>query len=440
MEQTPKNSSKKAPIVVAIIGLIAVGGYFGSKYYISHKTMEALHEQVDKANAENKRDVGASTNITIKDENRGLFTSTTTLVISGRRSDVITVPLTIRHGYSSTDINADNIRFESQGQNALQMLGGDAQKAQLSLHVSNSDLLSKRGQFKDAFIELKIPGKLAEAEKAGASFTNLNIRLERNAEGKLVASTHADNIDIIKGMGERIKTGPLNASIIYGSQWTTNLLEAGYNLDEDRSSAAANLAFENAFKAGVPDIHIDAKNVDLQKPMVLGRSHLLMGDVNFDIARDDKAKVTRLISNVKGAEYEGQKSDLDLKLALDQSVIDTAIQSQSETSPEAAQQNMLNVAKTSPRLVLDGLNIKADNNINISASGEAHINGDAVKSAQDFNNPSVVVANFTVTGLPEFIAESAEQYGIQGIKSGEPVVLKAENGRVTINGQDVFDN
>lgn len=438
MEQTPKKSSKKAPLAIAIIGLVAVGGYFGGKYYISHKTMEYLHEQVSKLDKED----GGRPHYAIKDENRGLFTSTTTLVISADSTNSITIPLTIHHGFSSTDINSDDIRFQLQGQNGLQVAGGNAEKAQFALHMKNSDLLSKRGEFKDSFIELSVPGKLAEAEKIGQSFTNIKVRLERNAEGKLTASGHADDIDILSRPGKRITTGPLNFSVAYDSQWTTNLLEAGYNLHDDDShdSRVKVQALEKTFASALPDVHIDVKNLDSQYATPLGFHNLLIGDITFDINRDDKAKVTRLVTSEKGVGIIGlndQKTDLDLKLALDQSVVDTALSSLVNRDSDNMEKTLA-VAKTSPRLVLEDLNIKNDD-VHISASGEAHINGNIVKSANDLN-PSAFVANFTVTGMPDPLKYFVEQYyDINSIKSGEPVVLKAENGRVMINNQYVPD-
>ncbi|BBG30947.1 subtilisin-like serine proteases [Zymobacter palmae] len=427
VEKTPNRSSKKTPIIIAIVGLAVIGGgYLGAMHYVSNKTMDFLHAQVDKINA------GQNNHAEIQDEQRGLFTSTAKLIVSDQASS-ISAPLTVHHGLFSTDIESDDVRIQKDGKNALQSLSNDIDKATLAVHLKNSSL--KEDDFRGSSVALTLPGQLASEDEDGsrAKIYNPALKLERNSDGTLVAHMTADKVETSEGMASFSNFGSSAISFTYDAEWSEQLVQAGSAYAHDHSDENR-LALEKIATAHLPDIHADMQDLKNRVSMSMpetGAEHFV-----FDITRDKAASVTRVAGSIDGIGNSGVKGNITLKMALDQRIIDTTMKL-SNGDDANMQQDLVALAQTSPRVVLEELRMFDHKNIALSATGEASIDGSVVKSIDDFNL-TAVVAKFTVKGLPDGAGQMAQAYGVPGIKDGQPVVITVDKGSVAVNGNTLF--
>lgn len=422
MEKTPNRSSKKTPIIIAIAGLVVIGGgYLGAMHYISNKTMDFLHVQVDKINS------GQKNHAELQDEQRGMFTSTAKLIVSDQASS-ITAPLTVRHGLFSTDILSDDIRVQEDGKDALKALGGDIEKATLAIHLKNSSL--KENDYRGSSIALRLPGQLTSTDEDGSRVKVINpdLKLDRNSDGTLVARMMADKVETSEGMASFSNFGHSSISFIYDAEWSEQLIQAGSVYAHDNSSENRQ-ALEKIATAHLPDIHADMK--DLQNRVSRGMPETSAEHLIVDITRDKAAAVTRFDGHIDGIGEGKTKGNVILKMALDQRVVDTALKLSNGDDADM-QNDMVALAKTSPRLVLEELSMSDHKNIALSATGEASIDGNAIKSIDDLNL-AAVVAKFTIKGLPDGAGQMASAYGVDGVKDGKPVVITVNQGNIAIN-------
>lgn len=427
MENTPRNSSKKTPIIVAIAGVVIIGGgYLGSMHYVSNKTMDFLHTQVDKINTSGKK------HAEIQDEKRGLFTSTAKVIVSDDTSS-IAAPLTVHHGLFNTDIDSDDVRLQDNGQNALKVLGGNAEKATLAIHLHNSTL--KDNDLRGSSIALTVPGQVSGNDDDGsrATLDNPTLKLVRNNDGTLVASMMADKVESSEGMASFSNFGHSTISFTYDAAWSEQLVQAGSAYAHDNSEQNR-ASFENMLTAHLPDIHADMK--DLKNRVSMSLPETTAEHFVIDVVRDQTAAVTRFSGNLEGVGSQGAKGNVIIKVALDQRVVDTAM-SLSHRTDNDAQKEVVALAQTSPRLVLEELRMFDNKNISLSATGEASLDGSSIQSINDLN-VEAVVAKFTINGLPEGAAQMAEMGGVSGIEDGKPVDITVNKGSIAINGKQAF--
>lgn len=418
---------KKTPIVV-VAGLVVVGaGYFGGMHYASNKTMDFLHAQVDKINA------NAGSHAEIQDEKRGMFTSTAKVVLSD--SEVtINMPLTIQHGLFNTDVSSDEVRVQEHGENALKELGPNIESVKLAAHLHNSGL--KENDYRGSDITLMVPGQIVANDKFSGSRVNVlnpSVKLQRDSDGKLVASLLGDKLESSEEDHSSSNTGAFAFSFTYDIEWSDRLVQAANAYIHDDSEQNLK-AFQNLVETRLPDIHADMKN--LNGKVSLSESESTADHVILDINRDSAAEVTRLVSKIEGIGNDFTKGNFTMKMALDQRVVDTFMKVASNDGANM-DQDFVAVAQTSPRLVIEELRMFDDHSISVSAKGEVSIDGSAIKSTRDFN-PTALIAKLTVEGLPANVADMAKMYGLDSIKANQPVVITANKGSVAVNGQTLF--
>lgn len=428
MEKTPKNSSKKTPIIIAIAGLIVIGGgYLGGMHYISNKTMDFLHAQADKINASQKN------HAEIQDEQRGLFTSTAKVIVSNDTSS-ISAPLTVRHGLFNTDIESDDVRFQDNGHNALNVLGGNAEKATLAIHLHNSSL--KDNDLRGSSIALTLPSQISASENDGSRIMldNPALKLERNSDGKLVASMIADKVESSEDVASFSNFGHTSVSLTYDAAWSEQLMAAGSAYAHD-SSEQSRQNLETVLTAHLPDIHANIK--DLKNRVSMNLPETSAEHFIIDIVRDPSSAVTRFAGNLSGIGSKGAANgNVIIKVALDQRIVDTAMNLSHRTDSNISQ-DVVALAQTSPRIVLEELRMFDNEHIALSATGEASLDGSSITSINDIGI-TAIIGKATIKGLPDGAAQMAEIYNIDGVKDGQPVDVTVNKGKVAINGKPLL--
>lgn len=424
---------KKTPIIV-VAGLAAVlgAGYLGGMHYVSNKTMDFLHAQVDKTNAKEK------THAEIQDENRGLFTSTAKIIVSDSGT-TFSAPLTVHHGLFNTDVNSDDVRIDDHGQNALKAaLGSTIENAKLAVHLHNSGL--KENDFRGSDIVLTLPGQVVTRdEHSGSNVKLLNpmLKMQRDSDGRLVVTVAGDKLESSEGYGAFSNADAFSFALTYDAQWSEQLVQAANAYSHDDSEQNQQ-AFSNLIASHLPDIHVDMKN--LKSKVGMGLPDSSVSHVVFDAMRDQPAAMTRFIVNMDGiGDGKGDAADnsgrLVAKVMLDQRVVDT-VMALSHNSGANMEQEVVATAQASPRLMIEELRV-SNGSMSVSVNGEISIDGHAVKSVSDLN-PSVVVAKLTVNGLPKKVENMIKARGLNDVNVDQPVVITANKGSVAINGQKAF--
>ena len=417
---------KKSPIIAAVVSLgIIGGGYLGGMYYLSGKTMSFLHAQVDKLNT--VQGVHAE----VQNEQRGLFTSHATVNIAAEDT-VYNMPLAIHHGFFNTAVDSPSLAITEHGKNIFKASGAERDAAVVTAHFNNAGVIHET--FKGSTVDIVLPGKLKGNSGRGDSveISNPALRLERSSDGQLTLSARLDEFNLTEASGDSSHSGAFSASLTYDTEWLDNLIQAVRAYQQAKN--VQNLqATQRAVFARLPDVHIDVKALDVHRTtMFFGPQQVAADSFTLDVTRDQSAAVTRLSSALTAIQANDVKGSASLKLALDQSVIDAYLKM--SVHAYNGLDDLVALAKTSPRLVLEELRLPTGQATSLSATGEAHVDGQSIHSTADFS-PNLIVANATINGLP---AKLAEQLGINSVKPDQPIVVKLVKGHVTVNDKPMF--
>ena len=424
-------------VYVAVAGVAVVGAaYLGGVYVSGGEALSRLHQAVDTANARQSQ-----VRFEIQDEHHGVLSSTAKVTgVSADKSFALDAPVELHHGLRSTDIDS-RLEIKIDGQNVLQQLGSKEERILVHAHAKHN----RDGRGSD--IHFHVPGKLVLGtdEDDSRSTEEFDLGIARGDDGSLTIDTReAASQSVIEG--QNITSTDVKNRLTYDAQWADSAIalarQSGNLSPEELRSRAVAL-----FLSQLPDMHIDAKQIALTGSSPADKMGSIDG-LKLDLVREGGASaVSHLTIDVKDVNAMGKHYKGNTSMKLDQSVVDTLMSVASSAaangghvSDEDAEAKVVALLQTSPRFVIDNLDVSGDDLKPVSMNGYVTIDGKDLKNIEDvqMHAPQLVKGQLIIRNVPEFAVMMAPMIGLTDIKAGDTVTVDVEAGHVKANGKTLF--
>lgn len=405
--------------VGSIIGVAVLGtvSYLGMMSYLSNRTMDFIHQQVENLNA------GHYVHVEITNETRNRFNSTATLTVVSKDDELpMKVGLHVYQGLFSTFIVAmDETGFAPGKVSPLKRLNKNITSASLVMNVRNKAIAD--GDFRGSSASLMLIGALPGPYSP-------SITAHYTDDKQLVLGGEILSYKSNLPRGEYYASGPANISFTYDAQWSDRILLAA---KEYFSSAAPDKgrALRNELFARLPAIHLDAK--DLQEQTSLRAQEVSAGHLVLDITPDQTAAMTRIAGNIANLGWGASRRDFTWDMALDPSVADALLTIAREASADQAMARLTAMLQTSPRLVINEVKVTGSDAEPATVTGQLQVDGKDVSSISEFSRHDITW-HLAITGLPDDLARAN---GISIAKPGQTVTVDVKRGQLLVNGQEV---
>lgn len=356
--------------------------------------------------------------------------------LSDNKSAEIEAPFLYQENSNAVDI-ATTVFFKIDGQDALNSMGIDK--------IDGVSHITQDNHWQGSYARFSIPSIAYTNEGYSRAFRSDLVFQTGINDKQAYFTARTGGIDA-HDANSHFSMGPASLSMFTDAQTNAQMSDLAASLKSNTLSQQEQRAALKKLITYLPDLHAELHNIALTTPDSATRS---LESATLDITRDISAPVTHVGIEALGINGDITHGHFSQHLSVDQSIIDTAANiieliNATHSNPSIAQINimqedmqeeLLNLIKTSPRIVLNDLEFSADEYPReLKASGEVSVQGDAITHLAALN-PKCVNAHFTVIGLPDKVEQFFRGAGLSNIDANQPVNIDFKEGHSWVNGE-----
>lgn len=402
--------------VIVGLGVAGTLGYLKTMSYLSNKTMDIVHQQIDKLNT------NPQIHIDYVSESRGRFYPQAELLVTCEGYKLpFHVKIQVIQTLTSSYISAyESSLHYSDETFPLHQWDKALSGAYLDIRVKNWALVFGNPEGIQATLSLS----------RNASVGSLGATASYADDGRLALSADIGRYAEKGANGQYKAVDSATLLFRYDAQSSKRIADA-WNDFFNKGLAGDRAALVEMLTSTQPDIHIELKNIQAQPS--LRDPEFSADNLTMDITPNPVIGApTHITGALTGLGYSIYRRDISWDMALDAPVIETL--TKLTWHPEQSSTLLTALAQTSPRLAVNNLRVTGEKTEPMVASGEFYFEGNDISSWSDITFKRVS-ANMIVAGAFDLFANIID---IRNMAPGQTVEAKLSAGHLYVNGQEAF--